>query len=1021
MRPELQPMIADRVSPRALLAAGLLALPLLVTGCDNPACVFSGNCSSSNSGSLGTNPAELPPDGSWVFSGAPALTAFAPSGGSIGSETPVVLRFSESLLRDTLDGAFEIAEAGSLGGSVPLQGIALVGDGRLVVLLPSTALTNGSTYEVTLADDAEVTDLTGALFNPADALLGSFTVAATDPATPSVIATWPVNNATGASTTTEVVAVFDGDLNLGTVSASSFAVRVGTPPTAPAFNPSPSAVTLIGAGGSTVSDTRVLRWRSLDASGAAVYLGRGLAGRVTVSPAANPILAMAGGAIPERVVDWTFSSIDAPVSARVLSFPNDAIGIANLDGTAPLDVEVTLVDGQVGDTLTTLLFGMLPNTTPARLGARQRTYSLTAVGTTVSLTEAELDIASATSPVAARFEDGPLAFAFSLTRGAERTPVRRLDVDLAVAGIQDPLLDVTAPKLLGFGTSGTVLATFTSDSRGLALNGRADEALRSVVVTSSLGDNTPLPPVLGDGAGGTLPPVVGSRDGGSFVARPAPLGLLDPGSGALSFDVTAYDRALNPAPTRTASFVQVGTVRDSSTVPAGFLEIEVFDALTLLPLAGAQVYLHSDNGGGNLVFSTRSPTGATGSAQLVDLPGGTRVITVDALGYDLFTLHDVTTNRISVPLVPTGTTAAFVQGAVETPSTQLGTLDRRIGDARFRRTDERFAVVNSCNFDAGASLFSCSFGPLPVVPRRLGALGFVAVSVPTDVVFWSPFTFLRAAEFLAPVPAVPPALVGTDTLSVAGLLDATGNDPEELAIDGPRPTLTIAPAALGLGMLDGDPRIAVEARVPGVSGTTPVGSGVAFPAAPNSWDVRSAYPGAADFGPAVGQLGRLVTSGSIDAELLLRCEVRDAFGAIAGARPRVSTNPGALQPLALPLVQAPLCTMAPGTCGGNSGAAPYEIVFDDVIAGSPGLYCVQLTDVLGRGWTIWRADGGGASASVGVPAGATGSPFLANGSVACEVSAFAIPGFAPSSFAWTDVGRLHEGFAHAAPITYVQP
>ncbi len=1015
-------MTAVRVRLRAALIAALLALPWLLSGCDNPSCVFSGDCGSGSAGSLGTNPAQLPPDGTWVRAGAPTLTTFSPGGTMIASTTPIVLRFSESMLAGTLGGAFEVRQtSGAGGGMVPLAGVSTVADGRLVVLLPSTALTNGQSYEVSLADTAEVTDLTGTLFEPADPVLGTFTVAATDPTAPRVVATWPVNGSTGASTTTEVVAVFDRTLNLGTVSATSFRVRVDS--NAPTFNPAPTALTLVGSGGSVVSDSRVLRWRSVDSSNEAVYLGRGLDGELTISPGtnANDTIRTSGGtAVGTVTVTWDFNSIDAPVSARIASDPDDAIGIASLDGTDPLEVEVTLVDGQVGDTLTTLVFGTLPDTNPSRLGARQRTYSLTVAGTLVTLTEAELDLASSTAPVTARFDDGPLAFAFSLTRGGATTPVRRLDVDPSAAGLQDPLLDVTAPSLQGFGLSGTNVLTFTSDGRDLTLNGRADEALRSLVVTTAMGDNAPMPPVVGDGAGGLLPPVVGAREAGSFVARPVPLGLLDPGAGPLAFDATAYDRALNPAPPVSATFTQVGTVRDSSAVPAGMLEVHAFDAGTLLPIAGAVAYVHQDGGGGNLTFSNSAPADVTGSALLMD-PGGTLVVTVDAAGYDLFTLHGVVTNRISVPLVPTGTTSAFLQGAVETPSTQLGTLDRRLGDARYRRGDERLGIVNACTFDAGSGLFSCSFGPLPVVPERLGALGFVAVSVPADVMFWSHLTFLRAAAFVAPSPAIAPALVGTETVPVAGLLNAAGADPEELPIDGPQPVLNASAAALGLGTLDGDPGIVVEARVPGVPGTVPVGAGVAFAAGANAWDVRCAYPGAADFLPAVGQLGSLVTTGAIEQELLLRAEVRDTLGAVAGARPTVSSAPVSLQPLAIPLVQPPLCTMAPGLCGGSSGAPPYAISFGDVISGTPGIYRVDLTGPLGRGWTIWRADGGGATASVGVPADAAGNPFLPDGTIACEVSAYAWPGFVPTSFAWTDVERRHAGFAHASPIQYAQP
>src|SRR5262245_1756369 len=123
-----------------------------------------------------------------------------------------------------------------------------------------------------------------------------------------------------------------------------------------------------------------------------------------------------------------------------------------------------------------------------------------------------------------------------MQRGAVTTPVRLLDADFSVTGLQSALLDTVRPTLTGLGTSGTDKGNFRSDLRDLALVGRANERIRAVEVsTTSLGNN------------GILTPTVGSTTGGLFVAAPVLLGTLTPAQLPLPFTAVIYDNALNSA------------------------------------------------------------------------------------------------------------------------------------------------------------------------------------------------------------------------------------------------------------------------------------------------------------------------------------------------------------------------------------------------------------------------------------------------------------------------------------------
>ena len=138
MKPTAHAPAHRLLSPLGVLGALSLALTLLLSGCDNPACVFGGTCvnqgGGGTSGGLGTEPASVPGDGEELLSTVPSLVKFFPTGTVADVKTPIVLMFSESMNSQNLSIAFELVRENL--GTLPLQATALVGDGHMVVLFP---------------------------------------------------------------------------------------------------------------------------------------------------------------------------------------------------------------------------------------------------------------------------------------------------------------------------------------------------------------------------------------------------------------------------------------------------------------------------------------------------------------------------------------------------------------------------------------------------------------------------------------------------------------------------------------------------------------------------------------------------------------------------------------------------------------------------------------------------------------------------------------------------------------------
>lgn len=983
-------------SPGRGRGARLLALlALLAAGCDDPFCFFSGDCSEGAGSSIpvGESPAAFPSEGSWILPAPPEVVGIAAGG---HPETAVAVFFSESMAPASLEDAFVLAPADGTPLAI-VEPPPLVGDGRVALLVPLAPLVAGQGYVVRAATSAQATDLTGqALAPPIFGDYGSFVLDATATATPELVATWPLDGDTGQSDLTEIVAVFDRPMDGTTFGTASWQVTVGDAP--PTFHPAPEAV--VAPDGTTIA--QVWRWRSVDTTGRAVSLGVDEEVALDLSPVGDELLDRDGDALPATSVVFELGALRVP--AAVAKHPDaaglpDAIGAAELLGTDPV-VRVTFSEAlEVGDRVRIYLTGATSNTDSA-LVTLLRTVTLDVVATEVDLTPAHLSLLSSSAPPVGRLGDGTTAVAVAVERDGAPTAVRLFDGDPVTAAIELPRFDVTPPVVLGFGTEGSDSVSFVSDQRDLVLVGRADEELGQVEVTAA-GMQNWTPPEIAN--------VVGADPGGLFVGRPVRLGTSAPA--AVAFDVRALDRAGNAAVPFTATFEQRGYVGPRLGTAGDPFDVDVFDARTLAPLAGARVFVHEGTAG---ALVSQDVTGPSGHAAPNSAAVGETVVTVDLPGYDLASFQGEPRQLVQFLLWPSGLADAAASGSVVGPDADgVASWDARVGDARRADALEPAFAVEPCA-QSGAD-FDCPFGPVPIRPARLGAQTFLGVDASLGSADFTADGFLLAFALRLPAAPVAPGATEEATLAIPGLL--TGLDPGEAATAIDPKSLTRA-SAPGLGMLDGGPTITIQARAPGLPGPLVVGRGLALDYTGVTWSVMGAIPGAVDGLPPSPERRDLVARGTLEPDLRLDAQLVDVAGHRVGVRPELASAPSSLEPLDVPALLAPV---------GASGAPPYFLGVRNVVldgfTGS-GIYRVVLASG-GRRWTLWRPDvaSGLGNPRFLVPDLAPGGQGLPNGAVEARVSAFAMPSWpsATAPFLWSDVARDCDRYGHAAATTYSQP
>lgn len=988
----------------AAAAAVLVTLP----GCnDSIGCVFTTGCGP-DGGPLPDTDAVPPLDGDWILDGAPTVASVFPSGANQASTTPIVIVFDETMAPESLADAIEVFMLFNGVPLMPVTGIQqfLVGDGRVLVLLPGT-LTPGD-YLVQVGGDAVATDLTGLELSDAPgARLGTFSVPATSPATPRVVATYPANDAVDQSEIGQVVVVFDRPMLASSVTATSLDVRVGG--VDPANDPAPVPLAV----SATATDTRVYLYRSVDADGRPAPLGADEEVEVRTS-VANAIVSMTGStALP--LVTTTFRTLPfaAPVSAAILSDPPDAIGRNNLtSGDAEeLEIEVTLDMLQAADVVDLFLFGTArtQRADPPVIAVR-RSVTLAAPSpvSTATFTLDDLDLLTDPSdPTTVRFADGAVAIGMRARRGTRVTPITLLDLDPDPRVIQDPILDVTAPELEDLLVPGGGL-DFVTDLRGVSIAAKADGPIRVAEVTTPLGGN------------GAMRTVVGTRDDGSFLAGPVTAGIL--AGGSTTYSLRAFDDAFNPSTIAAGAVTQVGVVGPDPLTLGQSIAVHVYDAETLEPILGAVAMTHADMGDGlNYPFVEAQATGADGRVSVLTdgAPAVAAILTVEQPDYDLFTFHGVASTAVSVPLRRSNRPGARASGTVSSSEAgviaRLPLLDVRFDDSRRDVQLPRGFQGVSCV--ATTTLVTCAYGPETIDGARLGARSCFAGDFTQSEGAFSAALLLQAFAIALPFDRGDPNELQVGNLEVPLLL-LDSDDPTEEAAATPSVRLRVDPASgVDLGDLFGmAPQGSVETRVPGLPGSIALGAALPYDQGGGLWRFRGARAGATT---AAGALAM-----AVDTDASIRMEVRDNDGNVAAARPRLSQIQAAgsdpeFRALDVPTVLAPLA-------GASTGTEAFDVVLRHVIEdgrGMAGLCRVRLLDMDGRGWDLWRVDPTG-TADVRVrvvdpeDGGATG---LADMDVTLEATAWAWTALSPSAFLWTDVEREFELFSRAGRFTFQKP
>ncbi|MDF1798084.1 MAG: Ig-like domain-containing protein [Planctomycetota bacterium] len=1001
------------MKPSQLLLGSTLVTCLFLAGCDDPSPIFGGGWPPSGGGDPGSLGAlASPPDnGAWIATGAPVLEQLRTTGSGHHSTTPVVLQFSESLASDTLDGAFVLRP---INGFAPAPAtVHLVGDGRLVVLLPSLALTAGETYSVELDEDAAITDLTGQLFT-SSAALGQFTVADTDPTEISLVASWPPTGSTNQSAIGEITAIFDRAVLSTTLTDTSFDVTVGGTP--PVFDPAPGAVEVL-AGFFPGQDTRVWRWISLDDDGERVDLGASAAVQLSLSPTGSEIADLGGGSLPPTLINFTTSVLSAPTAAALNPAPGDSIGIANLTAGDADELSVVLdyPGALAGDTIGIFLFGTSTGESDNTI-AFERTVAVAADGTQQVLTLADLDLVATAAPLAARFKDGVVAMAFNLRRGSITTPMRNLDVSTE-ENIQDPVLDTVAPELLSVFLEDGEGGPLGSDLRDLVVGGMASEQLRAAEVSTGIGDN------------GTLTEVLGSQPDGSFLAAPVTLDVVSPASLPLAYTLTIYDQAMNPATiVHAGTFEQRGVVGPLSLVPGANIDVEVFDATTLEPIQGARVFTHRNDSAiyPQVAFSL---TTAAGKASPASSGLDTTILTVEAEGYGIVSIIDVEASRVSIPLEPTVPAIGAIAGSLTADSDlaelTLSSLAHRYGDPRRPAELAGYFAGGACTSNPfGGGALDCPFGPETIRFGRVGALSMMAGNYLLPQVSFSAGSALQAFELqlpLAPLAAggslLQPLSVTTSLLGEPGA--ATADLPVELAIV----TLDAAGlAGVDLGNLEtdvaveGDAFVSASTRISGVPGAVRVGVGLAYDLGADRYELRTAVPGGVLTGGSYADV--------VETDLFLEAGFRDTLGASSMRRARASALGSLPTPNELDLEDAP--AVVTPTAASSTGMVAYDITIQNSLPdalGMPGMYKVTVVDSAARVWRLWMrdpADGVVPSLHL-VDLAGSGGEGLATGAQTARVEAFAAPGFDFGDFLWSDLERDWEVWCAGPPTLYSAP
>ncbi len=893
---------------RSSLPVIFAALLLTATGCDNVVGVYGGG----GTGAGSTN-VQVMPAGGIVADARPRVVAAVPSGSAIAASTPVVVSFSESVNRDTVEvaaqlpgvpgpgsgpttGGVQLVDADS-GQPVPVTYEFLLGD-TVVLLRPVTALPVDTAYEVLV--DPSVRDVDGVTYGGTEPdPVASFFVDQ-DPADEDgrIVEVLPRDAAVDQSRETPVFVVFDkapdGDSALaGTELRDAFGTVVSGDATFPFTN-------------GVDPDTRVLRFDPDSAlEGARDY-------ELFVD---SSILFGAGGVLQfgGRRPFSRFSTLAhlAPQSVSVGNFTagfEHRVNRANLDNLA---VDVVLdPSARADDRLVGRIYGLDSDTEdPDDVAFVERDATLTADGAqTVTL-----DFAGALGTLAQpRFDDGPLTLAVELVRG------RRSSGFVTSAGGNPTLQDTVLPTVVGAGApaGGVAQLDLFSDQESAVFYGLASERLGEATLT----------------ANGAMVPMFAANDAGQFVMTPIDLGrnVL-----ALDYTLSITDAAGNLAASAvTGRIVPRGVMRGS--VAGGSLTVEAYDAVTMAAVPGAVVIVEPGLPMAPAVGQRTATTAANGRASFTGLSAASHTMTVVAPGYDVRTLLDSGSAFVSLPLRPIGGGTATLDGAVAFAAS--------VGDT----------ALIGCNLidDPTQQALATSAGQPTAIPstairaNRLAVVNafagrFEPMSLPT---FAHHACQLCGPDGLTPTMPLGPVDSGATASAALALLPATLTT---LNLAAPYTVDFGTATGLDLANLLEPPVVRLMGSLAGFGGTSLFGVGFATGAGGGVYDVNATY-----------SLTTALNLTPFTPLLMVSTEAVDQSGNLSRHRRLVDVQTGQTVPT-LPPIGIPSVT-APSSSSGEP-AITYQDRLDPTALGQLlGWQELTVTDAGGRRWSLWRLDEDGA-------------------------------------------------------------
>lgn len=714
---------------------------LLLAACDNVGRAFDPVVTPPNQGGTTvTSTIEVPPAGGDIRDGRPIVRATYPSGGGWPSTVPIVVEFSESMnqasiLPTTSNGtdAKIVLRPANTTTLVPVVYSFLAG-GRVLVLRPLANLDapQQASYDIVMLPG--VRDSDGVRFSATtETKLATFTIDPNATADATVLAVYPRDNQRDLSLDTEFLCFFTRAVD-PTSLPNNFVLR-------PQGGAPLAGLPSLPLSVANVPEARVVGFTQTGGARFAASTTFEFVVNASIRFANNGVLQFSGRTPYSR---FTTGGVPNPIGVEVgnpvSGFPNK-VNLTNL-GNLTLAVEVPQ-SAAVGDQVVARVYGGDKNTSGVGdLAYIERTVTI--ASTTPNPTQTVLLsfsglLGSASRP---KFDEGALSFTAQIFRAAAHSGVVRGSSAAAQDTVRPTVVSLGPPA----GANGTDLFT---ELETFTLFGTASEPIGEAAFTVALG----APVTSG---------LFASRTGGTFLMAPVVIGRR---STAAGYTLTVKDLAGNGALNASnGSLIQRGWITGS--VLSGTLDVEAYDAVTLRPVAAAEVLV--DVGAPTVPASSRTTgtTDAAGRATFSGLVAASHTITINHPDYDLVTLYNSPVGFASLPLRPKATAAA--QSTLNVTPTLPGGAAGTTVVAGSNLFDDAATLVIQSNTNAPTVLAPTAIRPnRPMVLTGFGGV-FPATVNPS---FTSVYCNLLGTNLLSPAPPAAPVAPGATQTVAMGLRD----------------------------------------------------------------------------------------------------------------------------------------------------------------------------------------------------------------------------------------------------------